>query len=128
MIDGMDDRLIDSAKLQDNINTLTQWEQDWQMKFNTAKCNIITITRKKTPHSATYLMHDIQLSRVSCATYLGLEINSKLTWDDHISKVTAKANRSLGMLRRNLSHAPTNIKALAYQAITRPTLEYGSAI
>ena len=118
----------DTAILQTNIDTLTRWERRWQMSFNITKCHMLTITRKRTPTTFDYTMHGSILSKVTSATYLGIEINSKLTWDTHIDTITAKANRSLGLLKRNLKKAPQAIKSLAYQSITRPSLEYGSVV
>ena len=31
--------------LQDDLNSLAQWETDWQMKFNVAKCHSMRVTR-----------------------------------------------------------------------------------
>jgi hypothetical protein len=104
------------------------WEQRWQMAFNIKKCHILTITRKKSPLTYNYQMHGSPLERVSSATYLGVEISSTLSWEPHISNITAKANNTLSMLRRNLKHAPQNTKVLAYKALVRPRLEYSSPV
>ena len=34
--------------------------------------------------------------------YLGVHIDSNLKWNNHISKITAKANRALALIKRNL--------------------------
>ena len=34
--------------------------------------------------------------------YLGVIINSKVTWSDHMTSVEAKANAALGFVRRNV--------------------------
>lgn len=98
------------------------------MSFNISKCHLLRISRKKEPITYDYTMHGAILSTVTSATYLGIEINSKLTWHNHVDTITAKANRSLGLLRRNLKNAPQETKSLAYQSITRPLLEYGSVV
>ena len=36
---------IDCQILQDDLNSLAQWETDWQMKFNVAKCHSMRVTR-----------------------------------------------------------------------------------
>ena len=36
---------IDCQILQDDLNSLSQWETDWQMKFNVAKCHSMRVTR-----------------------------------------------------------------------------------
>ena len=37
--------LTDCQILQDDLNSLGQWETDWQMKFNVAKCHSMRVTR-----------------------------------------------------------------------------------
>ena len=39
---------IDSQILQDDLNSLAQWETNWQMKFNVAKCHSMRVTRHLT--------------------------------------------------------------------------------
>ena len=36
---------IDRQILQDDLNSLAQWETDWQMKFNVAICHFMRMTR-----------------------------------------------------------------------------------
>ena len=46
----------------------------------------------------------------------------------HINKITTKANKTLGFLRRNLKIRSKAIKETAYKALVRPVLEYAAAI
>ena len=59
---------------------------------------------------------------------LGVEISSNLKWNNHINKLAAKGNRSLGFIKRNLHSCTTDIKNLAYQSLVRQTLEYSSSV
>ena len=92
----------DSKVLQADINMLCSWESCWQMHFNIAKCYAMHITHKTKPILSTYTMNGKPLETVSRHTYLGVEINHKLSWADHINTTTVKANKVLGLLRRNL--------------------------
>ena len=70
------------------------------------------------------------LSKVETATYLGVTVASNLQWEPNISGITAKANRTLGFLRRNLRSCPrqfTQLRQLAYFSLVRSKLEYASA-
>ena len=51
-----------------------------------------------------------------------------MQWSKHIDKITAKANSTLGFLRRNLRVNSQVIKARAYNTLVRPTLEYASTV
>lgn len=62
------------------------------------------------------------------SSLLGVELSDDLSWSTHIDHVTSKANKMLGLLRRNLYHCNTKTKDIAYKALIRPKLEYCSAI
>ena len=51
-------------------------------------------------------------------------MNSKLSWDTHISKIIGKAKRTLGFLNRNLQGCHKDTKIRAFTAFVRPLLEY----
>jgi ribosomal protein L31E len=58
--------------------------------------------------------------------FLLLGVNLK--WDKHINPMTAKANQSLGFIKRKLElHLPT-IKEHAFKVLVRPKLEYCNTI
>ena len=63
------------------------------------------------------------LENVHNNPYLGVEIASDLNWKSHINNMTAKANISLGFIRRNLSNCPKNVKDQAYKSLVRTHLE-----
>jgi len=37
----------DVSLLQNDINALVKWENDWSMEFNPGKCNLLRVTNKK---------------------------------------------------------------------------------
>ena len=118
----------DCDALQDDLKKLADWEATWCMSFNASKCNAITISRKKNLVQYNYSLHNQVLERTDKATYLGVELTSKLTWSTHITKTCAKANRNLAFLRRNLRIKSQPIKEAAYRGIVRPVLEYCSPV
>ena len=50
-------------------------------------------------HTSHYHMNGIPLKLVEKIKYLGIYINNKLSWQDHIDCICNKANRLLGFLR-----------------------------
>jgi len=118
----------DCTALQDDLNSLEEWEKRWCMSFNAAKCSSIIITRKQKKKVYQYSLHNQELERVKTATYLGVELSSDLTWAAHINKTCHKANRQLGFIRRNLPIRSTHVKETAYKGLVRPILEYCSPV
>ena len=118
----------DQSQLQQDLQTLQQWEKSWDMEFHPGKCTTLPVTRKKRPLSSEYHLHGHTLDVVTSAKYLGVTITNDLSWDKHIHSICAKANKTLGFLRRNLKISATQLKVSAYKAMVRPTLEYACTV
>ena len=106
------------------MNSLAQWEADWQMKFNVAKCHSMRVTRHPPDKHIQfeYTLHQQRLEQVQSAKYLGITISDDLDWGQHISEISSKATKTLGFLRRNLAFAPRHTKEVAYKTLVRPKL------
>jgi hypothetical protein len=72
------------------------------MKFHPDKCQVLAITKKKTPIKKNYYLHDHTLEHVPSAKYLGIIITSDLKWESHETNISQKANKTIGFLKRNL--------------------------
>jgi hypothetical protein len=57
--------------LQDDMDNLLQWEQEWQMEFHGSKCQLLRITNKRKPFARDYDIHGHKLEEVESAKYLG---------------------------------------------------------
>jgi len=96
----------DCDNLQDNLNKLEIWQNEWQMQFNPSKCNIICISNKQRPPQRQYFFCGSKLEQVDSASCLGITVNNKLKWSEHISSISSKASRSFGLIKRNLWNFP----------------------
>ena len=97
---------------------------------NVAKCQSIRATKHPLPKQIIhdYSLHNQVLENVPSAKYLGITITDDLDWGQHINNVTSKATRTLYFLLQNLTLAPKETKAVAYQALVRPQLEYAAPV
>ena len=68
------------------------------------------------------------METVPSVKYLGVTINQEINWGEHVSSVCAKANKTIGFLRRNLKISDSSIKEKAYKVYVRPVLEYSAAV
>ena len=119
---------VDCDILQWDIDALCNWEETWQMKFNTSKCFIMHVTHQKNFPPHDYHMNNIILQKVDHHPYLRVEPSSNLSWAYHISQTVNKANSILGLLKRNLWNCSPHTKEIACKTLVRPRLEYCSAI
>jgi hypothetical protein len=113
--------------LQQDLHTLQGWTDKWQMQFNTDKCYVMQITNAK-KKAFSYKMNNSTLQVVPSNPYLGVQIDDKLTWNQHVNNICSKANRTLGFLRHNMHGCPQSLKEKTYQTLVKPGLEYCASI
>ena len=118
----------DSQVLQSDLESLQHWERTWDMEFNPGKCQVIHITRSKSPVKSRYFMHNQELESVDAAKYLGVTISKDLSWNTHINNITSTANKTLGFVKRNVVTKNKDIKTMAYNSLVRPQVEYASVV
>ena len=70
-------------------------------------------------------MKEHYLNEVSHTKYLGVLVDKRLTWSNHIDHITSKANKVLGFLQRNLISCPMQV---SYSTFVWPILDYCSTI
>ena len=114
----------DHEILQTDRSQLQTLSDKWQMEFNVYKCVHLPITNKTKPSPHKYSLSGQPLSTVSSHSYLGVKLDSKLTWTNHVTDIT----RFLGMLKRTLGPCKPEVKKTAYNMLIRPKLEYSSPI
>ena len=94
------------------------------MKFNTAKCHILSITRQRNKVKPTYTLNSDTLSNVDSYPHLGVTITADLRWREHVQLAASKATRTLNFVRRNIYSCTPECKSLAYTFLVRPLMEY----
>ena len=115
----------DCDKLQADLSELECWQDRWPMKFNPSKCKIISISTKKSPPLKKYVFCGSELEEVDSVSYLGVTLTKNLKWSQHVSSISGKASKVLGLIKRNFWNCPRSVKETAYTTLVRPKLEYG---
>ena len=98
------------------------------MEFNPSKCQVLHITKQNQPLNTQYTLHDQVLESTNTAKYLGVTLSKDLSWNEHISSLTAKANGTLGFVKRNVKTNNSKVKELAYKTLVRRQVEYASPV
>ena len=118
----------DISILQNDLNALVRWENDWSIEFNPSKCNLLRIRNKKKIIEGDYTIRGQQLKSVDKAKYLGVTIHKNLNWKPHINEITAKANNCRRFLQRNLVTSDRESRLQCYKIFVRPVVEYASTV
>ena len=89
---------------------------------------VLKVTNKACPIHKHYLLYNQELCHVTEAKYLGLTLDSHLTFSKHIDNICKKANITLGLIRRNTYHCQRYVKIDAYNTYVRPLLDYAAFV
>ncbi|XP_072032799.1 uncharacterized protein [Amphiura filiformis] len=116
----------DMDSLQADLKSLETWQETWKMSFNPSKCTVMEISLKRNPPHRDYIFCGQVLQQPNSNPYLGVQLDNKLNWGEHVTNTVNKANRTLGFLRRNLWFCPGEVKSTAYLTLVRPVLEYAA--
>ena len=81
--------LQDCESLQKDLDSLHGWSDNCHLKFNTSKCEVLTVTRKRHPFRYDYKLNNNSLKHVTQVKDLGVTISPDLTWDTHINTILA---------------------------------------
>jgi hypothetical protein len=79
------DPMTASRNLQDHLTSIKNWLQKWRIKVNQNKSTHITFTNHK-GQCPSISINQTTIPQGSTVKYLGLHLNSKLTWREHNTK------------------------------------------
>lgn len=118
---------IASSNLQDHLYLLENWMKKWKIKINETKSQNITFTLKKGKCPPVFI-NNIQIPEANSVKYLGIHLDSRLTWREHINKkrkqIDLRVRETYWLLGRK-SRLPLENKILLYKAIIKPIWAYG---
>ena len=101
------------------------------MSFNPDQLNkhkeLFSPERKMQPHIHHFFNNpEIKLS--SNQKHLGLTLDNKLSFNEHINDKIHQANKAVGLLRKLQTFLPCNILLTIYKSFIRPLLDYADVI
>ena len=89
------------GKLQQALHQVDAWAADWRMKFSADKSSVMCISRLRNPSSPPPLLLGGQtLRRTTSFRYLGVILDSKLSWTPHIREVTTRCYQRLRIIQK----------------------------
>ena len=106
----------DCKAFQHDLNLVSTWCSKWQMRLNVSKCELLCISNQRSPVRPAYYINNCHLQWASSVKYLGVVVDSKLSWNDHISHISSKASKTLNLLRRHMFTCHTSSKHKAFRA------------
>ena len=112
----------DARQLQNDLHRILKWSEDWQMLFNIDKCKVVHIGRNN--KSFKYSLNDKDLKTVPEEKDVGVIVTKDLKASRQCIEAVKKANKTLGMIKRNFRNLNKDIVIRLYKQLVRPHLEY----
>jgi len=91
------------------------------MLFNVEKCKVMHLGYNNP--RVNYEMDGIDLECVLSEKDLGVKISEDLNWDNQCKEVVSKANKILGMIKRNFTDRTKETILPLYKSLVRPHLD-----
>lgn len=116
-----------TRKLQNAVNTIVDWTHRWRIKLNETKSTHVDFTYKKISTKLIFI-NQLIVPHANNAKYLGMNLDVKLKWKEHIKKKKEELElkyRKLYWLLGRKSQLSASNKLLLYNQILKPVWTYG---
>ena len=128
------DSVITTLALNSYLSRMKQWDFQWMMSFNPdpkkhAQEVIFSRKLKKICHPPLRFKNN-KVSQASSQKHLGLKLDNRLTrlFDKHLTNVSNKISKTIGLLRKLQNILPRPALLIIYKCFIRPYLDYGNII
>lgn len=120
-----------SQRLQKAVDKVEVWANNWSFRLSVAKTQVICFTKGKKVPEVKLKLYNQELEQVSVVKYLGVWLESRLTYATHATKLINKCKTGVNILRCltgvEWGACKLSVKII-YCTLIRPSLDYGSII
>jgi hypothetical protein len=130
---GVSDSIADlEALVNAELEQVDEWLKVNRLSLNTSKTTVMLISSKPLDRDVNIIMRGEQLKNVRCHRFLGVLIDDKLKFNDHMGKLCNSLSQSIGVMRRVAHIVPSNVLrnlyfSLIYSKLTYAITAWGSA-
>ena len=117
-------------QLNAELINISSWFKSNKLSLNPGKTKLMLFSKSsKQPILPSPVCIDGQpLSQVHLTKFLGVVINDKLTWTDHISSITKTTSRNTGVLSKLRWFLPPSALLSIYNTLILPYLNYSNIV
>ena len=112
------------------LKKFVSWFKLNNISLNNKKTNYILFhsKQKEIKVNLKIKIDNVETDNVSKTKFLGVIINEKLTWEDHIALVKTKVSKNIGVIRKVRNNSPRNTLQLLYYTLIHPSFNYCNII
>ena len=124
----------DIPTLFNNVNldqdSLTEWFRSNKLSLNVGKTNYVVFKNNPKPieSNLNIKVGNIPIEHKNVVKFLGVYIDAKLEWHDHIKYIKNKLNSSIYAMRKVKNILNTNHLITLYYSLVYPYIDYGISL
>ena len=112
--------------LQQDMQELEKWSNNWLLKFHPDKCNVLSAARNIPQFENT--LYNTKLKYTDKEKDIGVIVDNKLKFEENMNEKINKANSIMGHIRRTFTHLDKKTFLLLYKALVCLPLEYANVV
>ena len=118
--------------LNNDVKKIDEWAFQWKMNFNpdpTKQAQELIFSRKvQTTNHPPLFFNENAVPNTTLQKHLGMFLDSKLNFSEHLKTIFQKTNKTIGLLRKLQTLLPRAPLITIYKSFIRPHLDYGDMI
>ena len=115
------------------LNNVSQWLTLSKLTLNLNKSNFVIFRpyQKRLPFAPKICILDHQTNTLTyleckeCVKYLGVLVDYKLSWRNHVDSIALKISKTIGLLSKLRHFVPRHTLVNVYNSLVTPYLRYG---
>ena len=117
------------ADMNEELEKVNQWLQSNRLSLNTDKTKYMLFTHKNVDHQSFNIkINNSVISHVNHIKFLGITIDRRLNYNEHLSVLSTKLNCVIGVIRKISYDVPAEVLKLLYFSLFYPHLIYCVAV
>ena len=118
--------------LNNDLTKIMKWAFQWKMSFNpdiSKQADEVIFSRKRSVSFHPPLtFNNIPVAQTNSQKHLGMQLDKKLNFEEHLKKVESKVYKTIGIIRKLQNVLPQSALLTIYRSFIRPHLDYGDII
>lgn len=116
--------------MQDIMNKVFNWYSQNKLTLSVDKCSTMVINDKlnKPVPSLKIKLDDKDLAQVSSMKYLGVTIDNRLKWSQHLSNITKKVQFANSKIKKTAKALPVDLRLKYFNASCIPIMDYACTV
>ena len=115
--------------MQEALDNISKWSTDWLVEINKTKTEATCFSLSTSKEKWTLKLEGVDIPKQDTPTYLGVKMDTRLTWNPHLVDLETKAVKKMSIMKKLAGTkwgANKKILKQVYTSTVRPHLEKSS--